>query len=101
MFYGIEIAKPKEGEDLLRRPTAEELCTAYAVYRGYMNHKGTPDVQRGARYILKDYVNGKLLYCYPPPGLEAESFQDHKYEMSKEAKYLLKMNKLNKQQVGY
>lgn len=62
-----------------------------------MNHKGTADVQRGARYILKDYVNGKLLYCYPPPGQDAASFQDHKYEISKEAKYLLKLNKLQQQ----
>lgn len=30
MFYGIQIPKPKEAEDPNRRPTAEELCTAYS-----------------------------------------------------------------------
>ena len=63
-----------------------------------MNHKGTPDVNRGARYILKDYVNGKLLYCYPPPGIQdAKAFQDHKYSTEKEAKYLEKTKKIMEQ----
>ena len=65
-----------------------------------MNHKGMPDVQRGARYILKDYVNGKLLYCYPPPGIEGATFQDHEYEQSKEVKYFEKTRKI-KLQVNY
>jgi large subunit GTPase 1 len=33
--------------------------------------QGNPDEARSARYILKDYVNAKLLFCHPPPG-EAE-----------------------------
>ena len=53
-----------------------------------------PDVNRGSRYILKDYVNGKLLYCYPPPNVEAVSFQEHRYEISKEIKYMEKAKKL-------
>ena len=63
-----------------------------------MNHKGMPDVSRSARLILKDYVNGKLLYCYPPPGIEdGASFQDHKYEQSKEVKYFEKTKRLQLQ----
>ena len=30
MIYGIELRKPKEGEDSNRLPTAEELCSAYS-----------------------------------------------------------------------
>lgn len=45
--------------------------------RGFMTHKGIPDGSRAARLILKDYVNGKLLYCYPPPAYDAEEFQDY------------------------
>ncbi len=30
MFYGIQIPKPKDGQDPNRRPTAEELCSAYS-----------------------------------------------------------------------
>lgn len=40
-----------------------------------MTHKGIPDGSRAARLILKDYVNGKVLYCYPPPGYDSEEFQ--------------------------
>lgn len=42
-----------------------------------MTHKGIPDGSRAARLILKDYVNGKLLYCYPPPGYDSEEFQQY------------------------
>ncbi len=35
--------------------------------RGFMTAHGSPDESRAARIILKDYVNGKLLYCHPPP----------------------------------
>lgn len=42
-----------------------------------MTHKGIPDGSRAARLILKDYVNGKLLYCYPPPGCDSEEFQQY------------------------
>lgn len=42
-----------------------------------MTHKGIPDGSRAARLILKDYVNGKLLYCYPPPGYDVQEFQQY------------------------
>lgn len=32
-----------------------------------MTQNGQPDNPRSARYILKDFVNGKLLYCDAPP----------------------------------
>ncbi|XP_071946036.1 large subunit GTPase 1 homolog isoform X2 [Antedon mediterranea] len=73
--YGITIIKPKEGEDPNRPPTAMELVNAYAYIRGYMNTKGMPDAHRASRLILKDFVNGRLLYCHPPPGILPEDFQ--------------------------
>jgi large subunit GTPase 1 len=49
-------------------PTAEEMLSAYARARGFTRTgQGQPDESRAARYILKDYVNGKLLFCQPPP----------------------------------
>jgi hypothetical protein len=30
MYYGIQIAKPKDGQDPNRLPTSEELCSAYS-----------------------------------------------------------------------
>ncbi|XP_014588312.3 large subunit GTPase 1 homolog [Equus caballus] len=73
--YGINIIKPREDEDPCRPPTSEELLTAYGYMRGFMTAHGQPDQPRSARYILKDYVNGKLLYCHPPPGRDPVTFQ--------------------------
>ncbi|XP_066203267.1 large subunit GTPase 1 homolog isoform X2 [Saccopteryx leptura] len=73
--YGINIIKPREDEDPHRPPTSEELLTAYGYMRGFMTAHGQPDQPRSARYILKDYVSGKLRYCHPPPGREPVTFQ--------------------------
>ena len=40
------------------------------VARGFF----TQDESRASRYILKDYVNAKLLYCHPPPGVDPDEF---------------------------
>ncbi|XP_050092608.1 large subunit GTPase 1 homolog [Anopheles aquasalis] len=72
--YGIMIAKPLEGETPNRPPHSEELLLAFAYNRGFMTANGQPDQSRGSRYVLKDYVNGKLLYCYAPPGVVQEEF---------------------------
>ncbi|CAF3734123.1 unnamed protein product [Rotaria socialis] len=84
--YNIMLPLPKEGEDEKRPPTAVEFCATYAYRRGFMTHKGIPDGSRAARLILKDYVNGKLLYCYPPPGYDSQKFQHYsdRYELEPE-----------------
>lgn len=48
--------------------------TFLADNRGFMTQNGQPDNPRSARYVLKDFVNGKLLYCVAPPTLEQERF---------------------------
>ncbi|XP_060098776.1 large subunit GTPase 1 homolog [Heteronotia binoei] len=75
--YSINIVRPREDEEAHRPPTSEELLTAYGCMRGFMTDHGQPDQPRSARYVLKDYVAGKLLYCHPPPGAVPESFQLH------------------------
>ena len=72
--YGIMLPAPLEGEDPARPPTSQELLNAYGYNRGFMTHKGIPDNPRGARVILKDFVNGKLLFCCAPPTLDQSSF---------------------------
>ncbi|CCD25529.1 ribosome biogenesis GTPase LSG1 NDAI_0F02110 [Naumovozyma dairenensis CBS 421] len=73
--YGIHIqTKSKEEGGNGEIPTAQELLVAYARARGYMTQGyGSADESRASRYILKDYVNGKLLYINPPPHLEDET----------------------------
>ncbi|XP_058790776.1 large subunit GTPase 1 homolog isoform X2 [Phymastichus coffea] len=72
--YGIMIPRPIEGEDPNRPPIAEEILNAHGFNRGFMTQNGQPDNARSARYILKDFVNGKLLYCAAPPGIDQSTF---------------------------
>ncbi|KAG0335959.1 hypothetical protein BG004_008250 [Podila humilis] len=74
-IYGIKIAVLSEEEGGDGIPTAEEFLIAYAVARGFTKAgQGNPDESRAARYVLKDYVNGKLLYCAPPPSFDPVEF---------------------------
>ncbi|RUS69313.1 hypothetical protein EGW08_022930 [Elysia chlorotica] len=74
--YSIMIPRPSMDDEADRLPTAEELLFAYGGMRGFMTPRGVPDAPRASRYVLKDYVKGKLLYCEPPPGVDGRSFQD-------------------------
>lgn len=66
--YGIRIPIRPSEEGGTGIPTGEELLNAYGRARGFTKTGiGEPDESRAARYILKDYVNGKLLFCTPPP----------------------------------
>jgi large subunit GTPase 1 len=67
-LYGMKIhPRPMEegGTGVL---TSDEILRAYAIARGFSTQGlGQPDESRAARYILKDYVKGKILFCHPPP----------------------------------
>ncbi|KAK9500081.1 hypothetical protein O3M35_001417 [Rhynocoris fuscipes] len=84
--YGIMIPRPTEGEDPDRCPTHEEILNAYAYSRGFMTQNGQPDNARAARYILKDFVQGKLLYCVAPPGVDQQIYHKFKSREKKPAK---------------
>ena len=67
-MYGVKVHTRPLEEGGTGVPTAEEILVAYAVARGFAKTgQGQPDESRAARYVLKDYVNGKLLFCHPPP----------------------------------
>lgn len=67
-IYGMKIITQPLEEGGTGFPTAEEVLSAYAVARGFWTTgQGQPNESRAARYVLKDYVKGKLLYCQPPP----------------------------------
>lgn len=67
--YGMKVPTRPVEEGGTGQPTGSEMLRAYARARGFAGtgRHGQPDESRAARYILKDYVNGKLLYCHPPP----------------------------------
>ncbi|KAL2814601.1 hypothetical protein BJX63DRAFT_193895 [Aspergillus granulosus] len=69
--YGVTIHTRPIEEGGTGIPTAHDVLRAYARARGFATTgQGQPDESRAARYVLKDYVNGKLLFCHPPPPLE-------------------------------
>lgn len=85
-LYGMKIhPRPLEegGTGVL---TSEEVLRAHAIARGFSTQGlGQPDESRSARYILKDYVKGKILYCHPPPvdpPLDANHFNRELYDIN-------------------
>ncbi|KAJ5099781.1 Large subunit GTPase 1 [Penicillium argentinense] len=71
--YGVQIKTRPVEEGGTGIPTASEILRAYARARGFSTQGlGQPDESRAARYVLKDYVNGKLLFVHPPPQPEGE-----------------------------
>lgn len=55
-----------------------------------MTQRGLPDNARSARYVLKDFVNGKLLYCHAPPGIKQEDYHQFPEYKPKKSTALLK-----------
>ncbi|KAK0157417.1 hypothetical protein PV328_011162 [Microctonus aethiopoides] len=72
--YGIMLPSPIDEDNPDQPPTSEEILNTYAYNRGFMTQNGQPDNSRAARYVLKDFVNGKLLYCLAPPNTDQSKF---------------------------
>lgn len=71
--YGVKINIRPIEEGGTGIPTASEVLRTYARARGFSTTgQGQPDESRAARYVLKDYVSGKLLFCHPPPPAEGQ-----------------------------
>lgn len=87
--YSICLPAPHETEDPDRAPVSEELLNAYGYMRGFMTQSGLPDNPRASRYILKDFVNGKLLYCVAPPGVDQKEYHTFPLPPSKTRRPLL------------
>nr|XP_043633229.1 GTPase LSG1-2 [Erigeron canadensis] len=66
--YNIKLPKPKPYEPQNRPPSASELLRSYCASRGYVASSGLPDETKAARFILKDYIDGKLPHYEMPPG---------------------------------
>ncbi|KAI0997739.1 Large subunit GTPase 1 [Podosphaera aphanis] len=82
VLYGIKISTKPQEEGGTGVPTAEEILSSYAKARGFTRTgQGQPDESRAARYILKDYVNGKLLFCQPPPNVDPQEFNVNTYDV--------------------
>lgn len=56
----------------------------YVDNRGFMTARGQPDQSRSARFVLKDYVTGRLLFCHAPPGHKQEEFHTYPSRLRRE-----------------
>lgn len=65
-----------------------------------MTPRAVPDNPRAARYILKDFVNGKLLYCYAPPGVDQASYHHFEVKNPKTISESRGMTSLEKKVLG-
>ncbi|RVX68307.1 hypothetical protein B0A52_07310 [Exophiala mesophila] len=84
--YGMKIVTRPVEEGGTGEPTASEILRSYAKARGFATTgHGQPDESRAARYVLKDYVSGKLLYCHPPPvepEIDGAEFNESLYDFA-------------------
>lgn len=69
--YGLHLPPPPVDEPQCP-PSASELLRAFALSRGWVAASGLPDETKAGRRILKDYVDGKILACRPPPDASAD-----------------------------
>ena len=68
--YKMKLPLPALHEDQNRNATAGEILRAYSAARGLTVQHGRPDEQRAGRAVLKDFINGKLLFCVGPVGYD-------------------------------
>lgn len=52
--------------------SATVLLETHARARGFMTDHNRPDTSRSARVLLKDYVNGRIIFAHAPPPREDE-----------------------------
>ena len=64
-FYGIQLP------DLY---SAKQFLQILSEKRGFYTGNALPDEARTAKLVLRDYVTGKLLYCYLRPDYTKEKF---------------------------
>jgi large subunit GTPase 1 len=71
-----EILQAQYGIKLQPGPcTPEHFLDTYCIARSLLAAaSGVPDHQPASRTIIKDYADGKLLYCHPPPHSDKDQF---------------------------
>lgn len=72
--YGLMRSCVDEARKTNRKSPSMQTLSAMALMRGFFKPGGVPDQFRAARIVLKDYVQGKLLYCKAPPNVDQETF---------------------------
>ena len=61
---------------------AGRMLHVFAKHRGMISGSGMPNYAEAAKFILRKYVSGELLFASLPPGIEEkapESFRSHQF----------------------
>ncbi|KAG2374612.1 hypothetical protein C9374_010631 [Naegleria lovaniensis] len=66
LTYGLTFPKIP-GKARMTFVTPENLLRTFCKAKGLMSQNGVPNYPMAARRILKDYVDGKILFCHAPP----------------------------------
>ncbi len=83
-IYGIKLIQ-KGVEEQGEFVDYSTLLSTYAYNRGFRTQNfGNPDESRAARIILKDFVSGKTLFCYPPAGVSYVEFNKFNFDRTLE-----------------
>ena len=69
----------KMGETML-------FLSSLGLMRGFVKGGGMPDHARAARMVLKDFVEGKLVFCQAPPNVDQAVFCQYKTDCDDEIK---------------
>ena len=72
--YGIMESCVSAARKADRKNPALQILSAFGLMRGFMKPGGIPDQFKAAKIILRDYVQGKLLFCQAPPTSEQEEY---------------------------
>lgn len=79
-IYGIALIQ-KGVEEQGEFVDYSTLLSTYALNRGFRTQNyGNPDESRAARVLLKDFVAGKILFCYPPNNINHEEFNKYNFD---------------------
>lgn len=77
LTYTIKLPTlPGDAKDAAGKPvlSPQQLLESYCQARGMFRARalGESDMPRAARQILKDFTDGRLLFCHPPPSATTE-----------------------------
>jgi hypothetical protein len=50
------------------------FLSSFGLMRGLLKAGSTPDHYRAARIVLKDFVQGKIVFCQAPPNVDQNEF---------------------------
>jgi len=83
--YGVMKSRVLDAKRSDRKMSETMLfLSSLGLMRGFVKGGGMPDHARAARMVLKDFVEGKLVFCQAPPNVDQASFCQYKTDCDDE-----------------